>query len=142
MPSSSFPDVNVWLALLLDDHVHRAAARRWWEADHSELIAFTRFTQFAVLRLLSTAAAMNGKPLTLRAAWAAYDELFADERVALVAEPPGAEATFRRYTAKPVCSPKLWADAWLVAVAEQHGGQLITFDRALASRSEHCLLLR
>jgi predicted nucleic acid-binding protein len=35
MISSSFPDVNVWLALVLEDHVHRPIAKRWWESFES-----------------------------------------------------------------------------------------------------------
>jgi len=30
---------------------------------------------------------MNGKPLTMSAAWHAYDRLFEDDRVALLPEP-------------------------------------------------------
>jgi predicted nucleic acid-binding protein len=30
--------------------------------------------------------------------------------------------------------PKLWADAYLLAFAQTHGGSLISFDRALARR--------
>ena len=49
------------------------------ESDSSTTIAFSRFTQISVLRLLTTAAAMNGKPLTMGAAWRAYDRLFEDD---------------------------------------------------------------
>ena len=77
MTSLSFPDVNVWLALLLADHTHRVSAGEWWKSDTSQAIAFCRATQISVLRLLTTSAAMNGKPLTMRQAWQAYDRLFA-----------------------------------------------------------------
>ena len=90
--SLSFPDVNVWLALLLADHVHRDTAKDWWNSNNFELIGFTRITQIGVLRLLTTAAVMNGKPLTAASAWAAYDRLFADNRVAFIGEPHNAES--------------------------------------------------
>jgi toxin-antitoxin system PIN domain toxin len=141
MPSLSFPDINVWLALLLADHVHRAEAKQWWDSDESDIIAFVRFTQLGVLRLLTTAAAMNGKPLTMPAAWAAYDRLFVDDRVALLDEPREVEARFRQYAPHDRASPKLWADSWLLAFAHEAGGTIVTFDRALAARSERCLLL-
>ena len=80
MSSLSFPDVNVWLSLLLGSHIHRAAAKSWWEGDQSDVIAFVRLTQLSVLRLLTTPAAMNGKPLTMPQAWTAYDRLFADDQ--------------------------------------------------------------
>lgn len=141
MTSSSFPDINVWLALLLEDHVHRAAALEWWDGDESETIAFCRVTQLGVLRLLTTAAAMNGKPRTNAQAWAAYERLFEDERVALAAEPPGLDAVFQRMTAEEISSSKVWADAYLAAFALQARGAVVTFDRALAARSAGSLLL-
>jgi hypothetical protein len=95
MTSSSFPDVNVWLALLLEDHIHRASARQWWESNQSDLIGFLRLTQMSVLRILTTPAAMNGKPLRMPEAWAAYDQLFGDDRVVFLHEPRGIEVSFR-----------------------------------------------
>ena len=141
MTSSTFPDVNVWLALLLENHVHRAAARRWLESTGSGLVGFLRVTQMSVLRLLTTPAAMNGKPLRMPEAWAAYDGLFGDDRVAFVDEPSGVEAAFRKYARKNHASPKLWADAWLLAFAECADGVVVTFDQALAARASHTVLL-
>jgi toxin-antitoxin system PIN domain toxin len=138
--SLNFPDVNVWMALLLENHVHREAALLWWRAADAT-IAFTRFTQMSVLRLLTTAAAMDGKPLSLNDAWRAYDRLFADERIGLMPEPPEIEKRFRQNTRGRSASPKLWADAWLLAFAQSADGILVTFDRALATRSTCCLLL-
>ena len=137
--SLSFPDVNVWMALVLEHHVHRPLARAWWQGTDGP-IAFTRFTQLALLRLLTTSAAMDAQPLGMDQAWRVHDGLFADERVALYPEPAGVEPHFRQYTSGRVPSPKRWADAWLLAVAHAAEGRLITFDRALAVRGAHCLL--
>ncbi len=140
MTSLSFPDINVWLAVLMADHVHRAAAKRWWEQS-SDSLAFVRLTQVGVLRLLTTAAAMNGQPLTMKQAWSAYDRLFSDERVVFVDEPYGIEVMLRDQTQGERSSPKMWADAWLQAIAVQAGGRIVTFDQALAQRSPSALLL-
>lgn len=142
MTSLSFPDVNVWFALLYADHVHRASALTWWQSEASERIAFTRLTQLSVLRLSTTAAAMHGQPLSMAEAWQAYDRLFEDDRVLVYPEPPGLEAQFRQLSEAPVASPKVWADAYLVAFASGHSGQLVTFDRALENRGANCLVLR
>jgi len=136
--SLNFPDVNVWLATLLDNHVHHVAARTWWNTTDS-MLAFTRFTEIAVLRLLTTPAAMDGKPLSMDEAWQAYGRLFTDDRVTFMPEPASVETRFREYTTGRTSSPKLWADAWLLAFAETAGGTVITFDRALAGRGAHCL---
>jgi len=131
----------VWLALLLEDHVHRAAAMRWLESTESEAIGFLRLTQLSVLRLLTTSGAMNNRPLRMPEAWAAYDSLFGDDRVVFVDEPNGIEAAFRKYARKNHASPKLWADAWLLAFAECADGVVVTFDQALAARASHTVLL-
>ena len=141
MASLSFPDVNVWLALLLENHTSRASARNWWESDDSDRILFARFTQVSVLRLLMTAAAMNDNPLTMKQAWQAYDHLFEDDRVALASEPDTLEAEFRKQSASATASPKVWADAYLLAFSAAAGATLVTFDRALGSRSASCLVL-
>jgi hypothetical protein len=137
--SLSFPDVNVWLALALEHHVHRPQAKAWWQTNDGP-IAFTRLTQIGLLRLLTTSAAMDGKPLGMDEAWRVHDGLFTDDRVALVPEPADIETPFREYASGRVASPKLWADAWLLAVARSSGGTLVTFDRALAARGARCLL--
>jgi hypothetical protein len=142
MTSLSFPDVNVWLALLLADHIHRPAARVWWESDAAEAIVFCRVTQVGVLHLLTSAAVMNGKPLTMMQAWRAYDRLFEDDRVALVREPEGLEEPFRKLCGAGAASPKVWADAYLAAFAARLDATLVTFDQALEKRTASCLVLR
>ena len=83
MSSLSFPDINVWLALATREHVHSVLATRWWEGE-TGVIAFTRFTQLGFLRLVTTAAAMDRKPLTLAQAWRVYDRFYEDDRVAFL----------------------------------------------------------
>ena len=139
MTSLSFPDVNVWLALATAEHVHYATARRWWERETSR-IAFSRMTQIGFLRLMTTAAAMDGKPLSMAEAWRVHDRLFEDDRVEFCPEPPAVAARFREFTSGRIASPKVWADAWLLAFAREAGGTLVTFDRALAVRGAQCLL--
>ena len=140
MTSLSFPDINVWLAVALSEHAHHAAARLWWE-DETGQIGFARLTQMGFLRLMTTAAAMDGRPLSMGEAWRVYDRLFEDDRVAFVPEPAAVDARFRVHACGSAASPKLWAVAWLLAFAETTGGSLVTFDRALAARSGRCILL-
>ena len=139
MNSLSFPDINVWLALAAPEHVHAAIARRWWEQE-TGIIAFSRLTQLGFLRLMTTAAVMDGKPLTVTAAWRVYDRLYEDDRVTFVSEPPEVEKRFRERASGRTASPKVWADAWLLAFAQAAEGVLVTFDKALASRGAYCLL--
>jgi toxin-antitoxin system PIN domain toxin len=142
MTSLSFPDVNVWISLLLADHVHRASAVEWWESETSETIAFCRMTQISVLRLLTTAIAMNGKPLSMKDAWRAYERLFADARVAFVPEPDAFEQEFKRRSSSDTASPKVWADAYLIALATCTDATIVTFDQAFREQRVRCLVLR
>ena len=139
MNSLSFPDINVWLAVAAPEHEHAAIASRWWEQE-TGIIAFSRFTQLGFLRLMPTAAVMEGKPLKITAARRVYDRLYEDDRVTFVSEPPEVEKRFRERAAGRAASPKVWADAWLLALAQAAEGILVTFDKALASRGAYCLL--
>jgi toxin-antitoxin system PIN domain toxin len=146
MAGLSFPDVNVWMAVLLSEHTHHSLVQSWWESDESEAICFTRITQISVLRLLTTSTVMNGKPLTMKAAWKAHDRLFTDERVSYVAEGAQVDSYFRRYASESAPSPKVWADSWLLAMAASHNGRVVTLDARLATRSRmytenQCVLL-
>jgi hypothetical protein len=90
MTSLTFPDINVWLALVTSEHVHHASASRWWEQETNR-IGFSRLAQLGFLRLMTTAAAMDGKPLAMAEAWRVHDRLFDDDRVAFIPEPTGIE---------------------------------------------------
>jgi toxin-antitoxin system PIN domain toxin len=139
MDSLSFPDINVWLAVAASEHQHATIASRWWRQE-AGTIAFSRFTQLGFLRLMTTASVMDGKPLSITAAWRVYDRLYEDDRVTFVQEPAATETAFRDKASGRTASPKIWADAWLLAVAQAAGGRLVTFDKALASRGAYCLL--
>ncbi len=131
--------MNVWLALATSEHVHAAQARRWWE-EESGAIAFSRLTQLGFLRLMTTAAVMDGKPLSMAEAWRVYDRFYDDDRVIFLSEPPEVEKRFREKAAGRSVSPKVWADAWLLAFAQAAEGVLVTFDKALGGRGARCLL--
>ena len=140
MTSLVFPDINVWLALASPEHVHHTAASGWWNQATSQ-IGFSRLTQLGFLRLMTNAAAMDSKPLSMKGAWRVYDRLFEDDRVAFVTEPADVEVRFREGSSGRSISPKLWADAWLLAFAVCAGGTLVTFDAALAARATGAVLL-
>ncbi len=139
MNALNFPDINVWLAIAAPEHVHASIAKAWWEKENGS-IAFCRLTQLGFLRLMTTAAVMDDKPLTMTEAWRVYDRLYDDDRVTFVAEPPEVDKRFREKATGRTASPKLWADAWLLAVAQAAEGVLVTFDTALASHGALCLL--
>jgi toxin-antitoxin system PIN domain toxin len=147
MPASTtsflFPDVNVWLALVADGHVHHESALRWYEStDPDSRIFFCRIAQLGLLRLLTTDAVMKTGVLNQDEAWAAYDRLLADERISLAEEPTQLESKFREITNLKRPAAKDWGDSYLIAFANAYGYSLVTFDRALAEKAPSAHLLR
>jgi len=140
MNSLSFPDVNVWFALLYQNHQQRESALRWWETTPSKTIGMSRFAQMGALRLMTTASVMGGQPFTMAEAWNAYYRLYRDGRVAYFAEAAALDREFEALTKAAQSSPKAWADAFLLAFARCHGGELITFDQGLRNQPD-CLIL-
>jgi len=134
----SIPDINVWMALAAPEHPHNSQAERWWR-QHEGHIGFVRLSQLGFLRLATTKAAMDGKPLTIDEAWLVHDRFYEDDRVTFVSEPSDVEKSFRETAAGRTASPKVWADAWMLAIASATGGVLVTFDKALGARGALCL---
>lgn len=132
MTSSLFPDVNVWLALTHERHVHHARAAKWLEGK-TEPVLFCRFTQLGLLRLLTNEQVMGADVLTQRKAWQAHHRWFEDDRVGFLDEPdpPRLETSFEELSTRSQPSTKLWANAYLGAFARTGGLTLVTFDQAL-----------
>ena len=141
MNTLNFLDSNVWLALIWGRHVHSAKARSWFEQADEAQFLFCRFTQIAVLRLLTTASVMGSDTRTMSQAWGLWDRIWADSRVAFLPEPDDLERAFRARSRLTTASPKVWADAHLLAFAASAGVKLVTFDRSLQSKDANVLAL-
>ena len=74
-------------------------------------------------------------------AWSLWDRIWADDRVAFLPEPEDIEKEFRSRSRLSSPSPKVWADAYLLAFAHVAGVKLVTLDQALKSRGVNVLLL-
>jgi uncharacterized protein len=137
----NFLDANVWLALLWSRHIHSERARAWFERSSEEKFFFCRITQITVLRLLTTPMVMGNDVKAMSEAWTLWDRVCADDRIALLPEPEAIEPEFRRFSALRSSSPKVWADAYLVAFAAVAGLKLVTFDQGLRSLGADMLVL-
>ncbi len=49
---------------------------------------------------------------------------------------------FREKASGRSVTPKVWADAWLLAFAQAAEGVLVTFDKVLGARGARCLLAK
>ncbi len=126
-------DVGVWLAATWGRHIHHHAAADWFDRQSEDLL-FCRVTQMSLLRLLSNSAVMGEDVVTRSAAWRIVDQLWADERVLWVDEPPQLEAVWRAISARDDNSHKLWTGDYLAAFAQTSGAALATLDRKLTDR--------
>src|ERR1035437_4282472 len=81
----SRPDVNIWIALAAEGHVHHVPARDWFAAQPDGSVAFCRITQMGLLRLLTNSSVMGRAPRTGRAALAWQ----AEACPTYAAQPPG-----------------------------------------------------
>jgi toxin-antitoxin system PIN domain toxin len=136
---SFFPDVNVWIALSVEDHVHHAQAWSWLRgAPDGVPLTFSRYTQVGLLRLLTNQRAMGEQTLSIPKAWALYDRWTRDPRFEFCAEPKELEWEFRRVTQSFGSQPasKSIGDCYLLAFAKVTGCRLVTFDKALGSLAE------
>jgi toxin-antitoxin system PIN domain toxin len=142
MTSSAFPDVNVWVALAFSGHAHHAAAVKWFVSAPRQDLIFCRFTQLGLLRLLTLTGVMGNRVMTQRQAWKIYDQFHAAGNIYLLPEPHTLDANFRRFANLEMASPNDWADSYLAAFAESASLVLVTFDKALAGKTKHAILLK
>lgn len=141
MNTLNFLDANVWLALMWSRHAHSEKARLWFERAGEEQFLFCRFTQITVLRLLTTDQIMGKDAKTMFEAWSLWDRVWADTRIVFLPEPDDIEKEFRSRSRLSSASPKVWADAYLLAFAAVAGLKFVTFDRALKSHGVDVLVL-
>jgi len=148
MPKSTtsflFPDINVWIALTMERHVHHIRARKWFDSiGGSGRLFFCRITQMGLLRLLTLEAVMGQNEVMAQAeAWKTYDRWLQDERIGFLEEPPEIETVFRELTQSRQASPKDWADSYLAAFALAAQLTVVTFDQAFSGKAQQLILLK
>jgi uncharacterized protein len=127
------PDINVWLALTFDSHIHHPAAKSWFDGLPNDTVCcFCRLTQQGFLRLATNRSVFGKDAVTLPDAWQLYDLFLSDPRISFAEEPAQIETHWRTYTQSRSFSPQVWNDAYLAAFALAGGLELVTFDRGFA----------
>lgn len=121
------PDINVWLALIDQRHVQHQAARRYWETQRAETLAFCRVTALGLMRL-STHARLLANPLSPQEAWAIYRQFLAIPILRFLGEPAGLDDHFQALTCAPSFPHRLWTDAYLAAFCLAGNYRLVSFD--------------
>ena len=130
------PDVNVWIGLTSNRHIHHKAAKEWFGIVEKDQIAFCRITEMGFLRLLTNRHVMAEDTVTPKGAWQIYDALRRDRHIIFLEETAEFAALWRRRSEVAIGGPNMWTDAYLSAFATAYKAKLVTFDRALGARVE------
>ncbi len=123
-------DVNVWIALLDDSHVFSQRANEWLVQAQPQ-VATCPIVENGVIRILSSPAYSREVQLTpaavaahLRSACARLDHEFWPDDLTLRDE--------KQFNFERLHGHRQITDAYLLALAVHHAGQLVTFDAALS----------
>lgn len=127
------PDINVWIALAIAEHVHHPAAQKWLDTSE-EAVVFCRVTQMGLLRLLTNRSALGSDTLSPPQAWGAFDAFLRNSRISWIEEPVDLERHWRVSTMREQRGSGWWTGAYLEAFAASAGLTLVTFDSQLARR--------
>ena len=155
--SGDLPDINVWLALAVQEHPHHQAALRYWATAQAERtregaaaaragsgsrLWFCRVTMLGLVRLLCQPKAVGPGALDTVAAWTLYAQYRALPHIGLLPEPEGCDDALRALVGAGSLPPRLWTDAYLAALSLSAGLRLVTFDRDFERFGlERCLIL-
>ena len=128
-------DVNVWVALFDDAHQFSARANQFIETPGVQ-IATCPIVENGVVRVLSLPSygRRGGVPMhlvreRLRDACASLDHVFWADDLTL--------RDNQRFDFSRIQGHNQITDMYLLALAVNHGGKLVTFDRAIALSSVH-----
>jgi toxin-antitoxin system PIN domain toxin len=121
-------DVNVLIALLDGAHVHHQVARDWLQQNIATGWASCPLTQNGCIRILSQPGYPGGQTpaqIAARLAHACRTEWheFWPDSISL--------PVHDRFGWQHILSSRQITDTYLLALAVQHGGRLVTFDRSI-----------
>lgn len=114
-------DANVLIALLVDDHVHHAAAESWF-AGLDENFASCPITEGSLMRLLIHEGQPAATARVILAGTAAHPryEFWPDD------------VSYGDVPVRGIVGHRQVTDAYLAQLARAHNARLATFDQALA----------
>lgn len=124
-------DVNLWVALVDQRHVHHPLAQKYWSKNGTTEFAFCRITMLGFLRLSTSPKALTN-PKTPAEAWAIYQQFRALPNIRFLDEPAGVDSRFYSLTTHAALTHRMWTDAYLAALALTSGCRLVSFDADFA----------
>ena len=129
MSALALLDVNFLVALAWPNHIHHGAAVRWFEDNHERGWATCPLTQSGFVRVSSNQRAVPEARtpieaiVLLRQLTALGSHEFWADNIAM--------ASSEYIDAERIVGYRQVTDAHLLALARDHGGKLVTFDRGI-----------
>lgn len=121
-------DASVWLPLSAPDHVHYPRARRYWDDEAADELAFCRVTGLALLHHLTDPRILARAALDGAAAWRALETWLAVPKIILLGDPVGLEEMLGQWAGTLDLRGGRWTDANLAAFSAASGCRLVAFD--------------
>jgi toxin-antitoxin system PIN domain toxin len=125
---ADLPDVNVWLALAVQEHPFHSMASRWWMADAADQVLFCRVTALGLVRLLGQERVMGPGRLAMDQALELYEAFLSLVEVGWAEEPMGVDALWRSLMRAHQLSSRHCTDAYLASLAQHRDLRLVSFD--------------
>ena len=131
LAAGDLPDVNVWLALAVKEHVHHDAAVAYWRTAEATgpLRYFCRVSSLGLVRLLMNPRVMSSKPLGMNAAWSLYRRFAELPGVRMLDEPSSAVDRELGTLASGSIPSHHFTDAYFAALAVCARLRIVSFDR-------------
>ena len=124
------PDVNIWVALTSNRHVHHFLAKEWLQGIENDQIAFCRISELGFLRLLTNVHVMGRDVLSPIQTWRVYDEWRTDDRMVFLPERAEFSELWRQLGEQIAGGGQnVWTDAYLAAFAVHTNATIVTLDR-------------
>lgn len=121
------PDINVWLALVDENHMHHAAALDYWNQARADQVRFCRITMLGFMRLSAQPRVLS-RTLTNPEAWDVYQRYLATPNLGFLAEPGNLETHLLALTKETSLPNRYWTDAYLAALTLATNARLVSFD--------------
>lgn len=142
--AGDLPDVNVWLALAVKEHVHHDAAVSYWQRTAGAagpLRYFCRVSSLGLVRLLMNPRVMSSKQLGMKEAWSLYRRFAELPGVRMLDEPSSAVDRELGAMASSSIPSRHFTDAYFAALAARARLRIVSFDRDF-ERFQNVNLLR
>ncbi len=124
---TDLPDINVWLALADENHLHHPRALGYWQDESAASVSFCRVTMLGFLRL-GTHSKVLSRPLNPDEAWDLYQRYRVEANVSVIEDCPEIDAEFMMLSRQTDFPHHLWTDSYLAAFARFHGCRIVSFD--------------